>query len=113
MDDNMDVVQEISDEEETQEIAEDWGDFDVEDGWGSGWAGPAKADDEPPVFAPELPVTRSYQQEMLDESLARNLIIAMDTGSGKTLIAILRMKAEAERESKKVNLAPYVSLLDC
>ena len=27
---------------------------------------------------------RSYQQEMLQESLKRNIIVAMDTGSGKT-----------------------------
>lgn len=27
---------------------------------------------------------RSYQQEMLEESLKRNVIVAMDTGSGKT-----------------------------
>ncbi|KAF8878584.1 hypothetical protein CPB84DRAFT_1794024 [Gymnopilus junonius] len=36
----------------------------------------------------EMPATRGYQQEMLDESLQKNIIIAMDTGSGKTLIAI-------------------------
>ena len=46
--------------------------------------------------------TRGYQQEMLEESLAKNLIIALDTGSGKTHIAILRMKIEVEREAKKV-----------
>ncbi len=27
---------------------------------------------------------RSYQQEMLQESLKQNIIVAMDTGSGKT-----------------------------
>ena len=42
-------------------------------------------------------IPRSYQLEMLEESMQRNLIIAMDTGSGKTLIAILRIQAELER----------------
>lgn len=48
--------------------------------------------------------TRGYQQEMLEESLRSNIIIALDTGSGKTHIAILRMKMEAEREAKKVRM---------
>lgn len=39
---------------------------------------------------------------MLEESLPSNIIIALDTGSGKTHIAVLRMKIEAEREPKKV-----------
>lgn len=56
---------------------------------------------EPTATNPS-PATRGYQQEMLEESLAKNLIIALDTGSGKTHIAILRMKIEAEREAKKV-----------
>ncbi|KAI0299668.1 hypothetical protein B0F90DRAFT_1727667 [Multifurca ochricompacta] len=55
---------------------------------------------------------RRYQREMLEESLRRNIIIALDTGSGKTYIAILRMKLETERESRKVSwfLAPTVAL---
>lgn len=60
---------------------------------------------DPPLASP-LPVTRGYQQEMLEESLKKNLIIALDTGSGKTHIAILRMKIEAERETKKVKADP-------
>lgn len=40
---------------------------------------------------------RSYQQEMLEESLKRNVIVAMDTGSGKTHVAIARIQAELER----------------
>ena len=40
---------------------------------------------------------RSYQLEMLVESMRHNIIIAMDTGSGKTLIATLRIQAELER----------------
>ena len=46
--------------------------------------------------------TRNYQLEMLEESLRQNIIIALDTGAGKTHIAILRMKHEMERESRKV-----------
>lgn len=48
-----------------------------------------------------LPKTRGYQQEMLQESLRRNIVIALDTGSGKTHIAVLRLKHEAERQTKK------------
>ncbi|EAU81005.1 hypothetical protein CC1G_03181 [Coprinopsis cinerea okayama7 len=56
--------------------------------------------------------TRAYQQEMLDESLRRNIIIALDTGSGKTHIAVLRIKHELERENRKICwfLAPTVAL---
>ncbi|KMU77858.1 hypothetical protein CISG_06701 [Coccidioides immitis RMSCC 3703] len=40
---------------------------------------------------------RGYQLEMLSESLRQNIIVAMDTGSGKTEIAILRIQRELER----------------
>ncbi|KAJ3994224.1 hypothetical protein F5050DRAFT_1809806 [Lentinula boryana] len=58
--------------------------------------------------------TRGYQQEMLDESLRQNIIIAMDTGSGKTHIAVLRLKHESERELSKISwfLAPTVALCE-
>lgn len=52
--------------------------------------------------ASAMPATRGYQQEMLEESLHNNIIIALDTGSGKTHIAVLRLKHEMERESTKV-----------
>ncbi|KAF2862586.1 P-loop containing nucleoside triphosphate hydrolase protein [Piedraia hortae CBS 480.64] len=39
---------------------------------------------------------RSYQQEMFEESLRRNIIVVMDTGSGKTHIAIARIIYEVE-----------------
>ncbi|RXW11418.1 hypothetical protein EST38_g14437, partial [Candolleomyces aberdarensis] len=57
-------------------------------------------------------VTRAYQQEMLEMSLASNIIIALDTGSGKTHIAILRIKHELEREKFKLCwfVAPTVAL---
>ncbi|OJD18331.1 hypothetical protein AJ78_01644 [Emergomyces pasteurianus Ep9510] len=44
-----------------------------------------------PVLKP-----RAYQLEMLEASLRENIIIAMDTGSGKTQIAILRIRHELE-----------------
>jgi ERCC4-related helicase/dsRNA-specific ribonuclease len=48
---------------------------------------------------------RSYQHEMLDESMKRNVIVAMDTGSGKTHVAIARIQAELERSQPgKVSL---------
>ncbi|KAJ7707656.1 hypothetical protein B0H17DRAFT_972362 [Mycena rosella] len=58
--------------------------------------------------------TRGYQQEMLEESLKTNIIIALDTGSGKTHIAVLRMKIEAEREPNKISwfVAPTVALCE-
>ncbi|KAG6872281.1 hypothetical protein C0995_011318 [Termitomyces sp. Mi166 len=58
--------------------------------------------------------TRGYQQEMLEESLQRNIIIALDTGSGKTHIAVLRIKTEVERQPKKVSwfVAPTVALCE-
>ena len=51
--------------------------------------------------------TRGYQQELLEESLRSNIIIALDTGSGKTYIAVLRIKHEVEREPRKVR-SPYL-----
>ncbi|RDX50374.1 P-loop containing nucleoside triphosphate hydrolase protein [Lentinus brumalis] len=63
---------------------------------------------------PPIIHTRAYQQELLDESLHRNIVIALDTGSGKTHIAVLRMKHEAEREPRKVSwfIAPTVALVE-
>ncbi|KAI0074129.1 P-loop containing nucleoside triphosphate hydrolase protein [Panus rudis PR-1116 ss-1] len=58
--------------------------------------------------------TRSYQQELLDESMHRNIVIALDTGSGKTHIAVLRIKLEMERNTHKLCwfLAPTVALVE-
>ncbi|KAK3934201.1 RNase3 domain-containing protein [Diplogelasinospora grovesii] len=42
-------------------------------------------------------VSRAYQTEMYEESLKRNIIVAMDTGSGKTQVAILRIVYELQR----------------
>lgn len=51
---------------------------------------------------------RSYQEEMLEASLKRNVIVAMDTGSGKTHVAIFRILAELER-SHSSNLVWFMS----
>ncbi|KAI7262823.1 P-loop containing nucleoside triphosphate hydrolase protein [Hortaea werneckii] len=56
---------------------------------------------------------RLYQQEMLDASLEKNIIVAMDTGSGKTHVAVARMLAELEKsELAKIVwfLCPSVAL---
>ncbi|GJE88808.1 Dicer-like protein 2 [Phanerochaete sordida] len=59
-------------------------------------------------------ITRGYQQELLEESLRRNIVIALDTGSGKTHIAMLRMKHEVEHNTDKVSwfVAPTVTLIE-
>ncbi|CAL3972823.1 unnamed protein product [Diplocarpon coronariae] len=56
---------------------------------------------------------RPYQMEMLEESVKRNIIVAMDTGSGKTHIAVMRMQHELEHMSSNQIiwfLAPTVAL---
>ncbi|KAI1004604.1 Dicer-like protein 2 [Podosphaera aphanis] len=64
---------------------------------------------------PEI-TPRSYQIEMYEESLKRNIIVAawkMDTGSGKTHVAVMRIKYELECMSQPKLiwfLAPTVSL---
>lgn len=58
---------------------------------------------------------RSYQMEMVEESLKQNIIVAMDTGSGKTHIAIKRIQLEIERcapEQIVWFLAPTVALCE-
>ncbi|KAJ2993851.1 hypothetical protein NUW58_g1717 [Xylaria curta] len=55
---------------------------------------------------------RAYQVEMFEKSLQQNIIVAMDTGSGKTQVAVLRIQAELEKCSDKIIwfLAPTVAL---
>ncbi|KAL6710677.1 Dicer-like protein 2 [Coniothyrium glycines] len=58
---------------------------------------------------------RSYQAEMVSESMIANIIVVMDTGSGKTHIAIERARAELEicPANKLVwFLAPTVTLCE-
>lgn len=57
--------------------------------------------------------SRAYQLEMFDASLKENTIVAMDTGSGKTQVAVLRIEAELERMAPEQIiwfLAPTVPL---
>ncbi|KAL1884331.1 hypothetical protein VTK73DRAFT_25 [Phialemonium thermophilum] len=56
---------------------------------------------------------RAYQQEMLEKSMERNIIVAMDTGSGKTEIAILRIQKELERSRKLVWFLASKVVLAC
>ncbi|KAI1745424.1 RNase3 domain-containing protein [Xylaria scruposa] len=55
---------------------------------------------------------RAYQVEMFEKSLKQNIIVAMDTGSGKTQVAVLRIQAELEKCSDKIIwfLAPTIAL---
>lgn len=55
---------------------------------------------------------RSYQVEMLQQSLKQNIIIAMPTGSGKTLVAAMRALASLESQANKLVwfCAPKVEL---
>ncbi|KAI9655247.1 MAG: hypothetical protein M1831_004957 [Alyxoria varia] len=58
---------------------------------------------------------RAYQLEMLEESMKRNIIVVMDTGSGKTHVAVLRVQEELKRcaENKRIwFIAPKVALAE-
>ncbi|OBT77825.1 hypothetical protein VF21_03238 [Pseudogymnoascus sp. 05NY08] len=68
---------------------------------------------KPSAIPPEQ--SRLYQLEMFEASMARNTIVVMDTGSGKTHIAVMRIQAELERclPQKRVwYLAPTVALCE-
>ncbi|CAG1975225.1 unnamed protein product [Fusarium graminearum] len=45
---------------------------------------------------PEVVNPRGYQREMLEQSIKRNVIVAMDTGSGKTQVAVMRIQHELD-----------------
>ncbi|ETN43326.1 uncharacterized protein HMPREF1541_02485 [Cyphellophora europaea CBS 101466] len=47
-------------------------------------------------------ISRAYQLEMFELSMKQNIIVCMDTGSGKTQIARLRIQAELERTPNKL-----------
>ncbi|KFY55313.1 hypothetical protein V497_07052 [Pseudogymnoascus sp. VKM F-4516 (FW-969)] len=69
--------------------------------------------DEPAMIRSEQ--SRQYQREMYEASMERNIIVVMDTGSGKTHIAVMRIEAELERcpPHKRVwFLAPTVALCE-
>ncbi|RMZ74207.1 dicer 2 [Pyrenophora seminiperda CCB06] len=56
---------------------------------------------------PETFQLRAYQAEMVEESMKANIIVVMDTGSGKTHIAIERTRTELETcQPDKVRIPP-------
>ncbi|TLD09053.1 uncharacterized protein PgNI_07577 [Pyricularia grisea] len=71
--------------------------------------------EEPPSLEkqPQSIIARAYQIEMFHASMQQNIIVSMDTGSGKTQVAVLRIRAELERtapEKRVWFLAPTVAL---
>ena len=46
--------------------------------------------------------SRGYQIEMFEHSMRGNIIATMETGSGKTQVARLRIEAELQRTPEKV-----------
>jgi superfamily II DNA or RNA helicase len=75
-----------------EEIVEDLTNDKINDFSGEGSRASLTLDDGTPSIKP-----RPYQLEMVQESLSKNIIIAMDTGSGKTHCAVMRMQYELER----------------
>ncbi|KAI0389732.1 RNase3 domain-containing protein [Xylariaceae sp. FL0594] len=57
-----------------------------------------------PLFSP-----RGYQIEMFEESCKQNIIVAMDTGSGKTHVAVLRIQAELEKQSESDKIVWFLA----
>ncbi|KAF4342995.1 Dicer 2 [Fusarium beomiforme] len=56
-----------------------------------------KSQDASPI--PRVMEARAYQREMFEASMKGNVIVAMDTGSGKTQVAVLRIQAELQDSS--------------
>ena len=54
-----------------------------------------------------MPATRGCQQEMLEESLDDDIIIALDTGLGKTHIAVLRSKTRRNRNLPRTKVRNF------
>ncbi|KAK0613764.1 hypothetical protein B0T14DRAFT_437452 [Immersiella caudata] len=72
-------------------------------------AGDSTAEEE--STGPSTMTARAYQLEMFEMSLKQNIIVTMDTGSGKTQVAVLRIREELQRSEKRVwFLAPTVPL---
>ncbi|RPA97128.1 P-loop containing nucleoside triphosphate hydrolase protein [Choiromyces venosus 120613-1] len=74
--------------------------------------GSSNGTETPKLKAPTEERARAYQMEMYEESLKRNIVVTMDTGSGKTHIAVLRIQAQLEKGEDKLCwfLVPNVSL---
>ncbi|XP_050384255.1 endoribonuclease Dicer homolog 2 [Argentina anserina] len=56
---------------------------------------PVEVDDPTQQSADPLPFARSYQLEALDAAIKKNTIVFLETGSGKTLIAIMLLRSYA------------------
>jgi replicative superfamily II helicase len=80
-----------------EEIVEDLTNDKINDFSGEGSRASLTLDDGTPSIKP-----RPYQLEMVQESLSKNIIIAMDTGSGKTHCAVMRMQYELEKHANYV-----------
>ncbi|XP_004982513.1 endoribonuclease Dicer homolog 2a isoform X1 [Setaria italica] len=59
-------------------------------------AAPAQEEDPPPPCDPET-LARGYQLEALERAVAGNTVAFLETGAGKTLIAVLLLRAYAHR----------------
>ena len=46
------------------------------------------------VAADDLPIARAYQEELAVRALSQNAILAMDTGTGKTLISVMVLRSK-------------------
>lgn len=54
------------------------------------------------VATVDLPVARAYQEELAARALDQNAILAMDTGTGKTLISIIVLRSKLAAARMKV-----------
>ena len=52
--------------------------------------------------AVDLPVARTYQEELATRALNQNVILAMDTGTGKTLISVMVLRSKLTAARMKV-----------
>lgn len=50
----------------------------------------------------DLPVARAYQEELATRALDQNAILAMDTGTGKTLISVMVLRSKLTKARMNV-----------
>ncbi|GAU25920.1 hypothetical protein TSUD_16580, partial [Trifolium subterraneum] len=63
--------------------------------------------DEQQIMPDAVPFARSYQLEALDKAIRENTIVYLETGSGKTLIAIMLLRSYAYHLRKP---SPYIAV---
>ncbi|XP_045805840.1 endoribonuclease Dicer homolog 2-like [Trifolium pratense] len=63
--------------------------------------------DEQQIMPDAVPFARSYQLEALDKAIHENTIVYLETGSGKTLIAIMLLRSYAYHLRKP---SPYIAV---